>query len=124
MVLGDSPLGAWSFKARPNARGLLFSDLDLDLRGLKVTGSAGWEGTAESSASWYKGRLEGRNLADVLTAWNFAPSATSERFRLDADGRSEDSHIVHGIPPVDPHFHQYVATRLGRMRVVPPVGLG
>ncbi|BAU72634.1 YhdP family protein [Metapseudomonas furukawaii] len=87
VVLGDSPLGAWSFKARPNARGLLFSDLDLDLRGLKVTGSAGWEGTAESSASWYKGRLEGRNLADVLTAWNFAPSATSERFRLDADGR-------------------------------------
>lgn len=31
--------------------------------------------------------MEGKNLADVLKAWNFAPSATSERFRLDADGR-------------------------------------
>lgn len=87
VVLGNSPLGAWSFKARPSTRGLGFSELDLDLRGLRITGSAGWEGSAESSASWYKGRMEGKNLADVLKAWNFAPSATSERFRLDADGR-------------------------------------
>lgn len=87
VVLGDSPLGAWSFKARPVSRGVAFSELDLNLKGLKVTGSAGWEGSGESSSSWYKGRLEGKNLADVLKAWNFAPSATSERFRLDADGR-------------------------------------
>lgn len=87
VVLGDSPLGAWSFKARPNPRGVAFNELDLDLKGLKVNGSAGWEGSGESSSSWYKGRLEGKNLADVLKAWNFAPSATSERFRMDADGR-------------------------------------
>ncbi|MCY1405035.1 hypothetical protein D9M71_202620 [compost metagenome] len=87
VVLGDSPLGAWSFKARPNPRGVAFNELDLDLKGLKVSGSAGWEGSGESSNSWYKGRLEGKNLADVLKAWNFAPSATSERFRMDADGR-------------------------------------
>ncbi|GLZ83974.1 TIGR02099 family protein [Metapseudomonas resinovorans] len=87
VMLGDSPLGAWSFKARPSAKGVAFSELDLDLKGLKVSGTAGWEGAAEDSASWYKGRLEGKNLADVLKAWNFAPSATSERFRLDADGR-------------------------------------
>lgn len=87
VVLGDAPLGASSFKVRPNAKGLAFNDLDLNLKGLKVGGVAGWEGDAQSSASWYKGRLEGKNLADVLKAWNFAPSATSERFRLDADGR-------------------------------------
>ncbi|MDH4584567.1 TIGR02099 family protein [Pseudomonas sp. BN415] len=87
VVLGDSPLGGWSFKARPDAKGVNFSELNLDLKGLKVTGAAGWEGTAESSSSWYRGRMEGKNLADVLKAWNFAPSATSERFRLDADGR-------------------------------------
>ncbi|WP_271410814.1 YhdP family protein [Pseudomonas sp. Q1-7] len=87
VVLGDSPLGSWSFKARPNSRGVGFSDLDLDLRGLKIHGNAGWEGTEASSSSWYKGRMEGKNLADVLKAWNFAPSATSQRFRLDADGR-------------------------------------
>ncbi|MFC5693948.1 YhdP family protein [Pseudomonas sp. GCM10022186] len=87
VVLGDSPLGAWSFKARPDARGVVFSDLDLNLRGLKVGGRAGWEGEAGNSSSWYKGRLEGKNLADVLKAWNFAPTATSERFRMDVDGR-------------------------------------
>jgi uncharacterized protein (TIGR02099 family) len=87
VVLGESPLGSWSFKARPDAKGVVFSELDLNLRGLKVGGSAGWEGTAEGSSSWYKGRMEGKNLADVLKAWNFAPSVTSERFRMDADGR-------------------------------------
>ncbi|MDH4557599.1 TIGR02099 family protein [Pseudomonas sp. BN417] len=87
VVLGESPLGAWSFKARPDAKGVVFSDLDLNLRGLKVGGRAGWEGEAGNSSSWYKGRLEGKNLADVLKAWNFAPSATSERFRMDVDGR-------------------------------------
>ncbi|MDT4849529.1 TIGR02099: family protein [compost metagenome] len=87
VVLGDSPLGAWSFKARPGPQGVTFSNLDLNLKGLKVGGLAGWEGTAESSSSWYKGRMEGKNLADVLKAWNFAPSVTSERFRMDADGR-------------------------------------
>ncbi|MGA6107512.1 YhdP family protein [Pseudomonas solani] len=85
--LGDEPLGAWAFKARPTAQGTLFSDLDLNLKGLKITGSTGWEGAAGASSSWYKGRLEGKNLADVLLAWKFAPTATSERFRLDADGR-------------------------------------
>ncbi|WP_044872101.1 YhdP family protein [Pseudomonas sp. LFM046] len=87
VVLGDSPLGAWSFKARPSENGIAFKELNLELKGLKITGSAGWEGTAESSSSWYKGRMEGKNLADVLKAWNFAPSVTSKRFRADADGR-------------------------------------
>lgn len=84
---GDEPLGAWALKARPTPQGTLFSDLDLNLKGLKITGSTGWEGNAGASSSWYKGRLEGKNLADVLLAWNYAPTATSERFRLDADGR-------------------------------------
>ncbi len=87
VALGDEPLGAWSFKARPIAKGALFSDVDLMLKGLHLTGSGGWEGPPGASASWYQGRLEGKNLADVLLAWKFAPSATSERFRLDVDGR-------------------------------------
>ncbi|MEO4045745.1 YhdP family protein [Pseudomonas sp. CAU 1711] len=86
VMQGDALIGAWSLKARPTPQGLRFSDISLDLKGLRVGGEAGWEGAPGSSRSWYKGRLKGDNLADVLSAWGYAPSATSERFRLDVDG--------------------------------------
>lgn len=87
VLQGTQPLGAWSLKARPNAAGVQFSELNLNLKGLQVTGSAGWQGAPGSSSSWYKGRLQGQDLADVLVAWGFAPSASSESFHLDVDGR-------------------------------------
>lgn len=81
LLRGEESLGAWSLKLRPSAEGVAFSDLDLDLKGMKLGGSGGWSG----SRTWYKGRLEGADLADVLLAWGFAPSTTSEDFRLDVD---------------------------------------
>lgn len=87
VLQGDQLLGAWSLKARPTAQGVHFNELSLQLKGLQVKGAAGWEGAPGASRSWYKGRLEGANLGDVLLAWNFAPTVTSERFRLDVDGR-------------------------------------
>lgn len=83
---GDKVLGAWSLKVRPEAQGVRFDELDLDLRGLKISGSAGWRGTPGNLQSWYKGRLHGDDLGKVLKAWDFAPSVTSESFRVDADG--------------------------------------
>ncbi|MGG2395878.1 YhdP family protein [Pseudomonas sp. SH1-B] len=83
---GDKVLGAWSLKVRPEEQGVRFDDLDLDLQGLKIGGSGGWRGTPGNVRSWYKGRLQGEDLSKVLQAWDFAPSVTSERFRLDADG--------------------------------------
>ncbi len=81
--LGDDVLGAWALKLRPVSGGTEFRDIALDLKGLKITGNGGWG----SAQTWYKGRLEGRNLADVLLAWGFAPSVTSDSFRLDVDGQ-------------------------------------
>ena len=81
--LGDDLLGAWALKLRPVGTGVEFRDLALQLKGLRISGNGGWR----AGQSWYKGRLEGGNLADVLLAWGFAPSVTSESFRLDADGR-------------------------------------
>lgn len=83
---GDKTLGAWSLKARPEADGVRFDELDLDLQGLKVGGSAGWRGEPGATRSWYKGRLEGGDLGRVLLAWGFAPSVTSEGFHADVDG--------------------------------------
>lgn len=83
---GDKVLGAWSLKVRPEEQGVRFDELDLDLQGLKIGGSAGWRGAPGATRSWYKGRMQGGDLGKVLLAWDFAPSATSESFRVDIDG--------------------------------------
>ncbi|NQD79087.1 TIGR02099 family protein [Pseudomonas sp. CrR14] len=83
---GDDDMGAWSLKARPHAQGVQFSDLDINLKGLHLGGAIGWQGAPGQTRSWYKGRMQGEKLSEVLKAWGYAPSATSESFRLDADG--------------------------------------
>ncbi|WP_085664512.1 YhdP family protein [Pseudomonas sp. B5(2017)] len=84
---GDDLFGSASLKLRPTARGVTASDIDLDFKGLRIDGGGGWEGEPGGTSSWYKGRLDGKNLADVLKAWGFAPTVTSRDFRLDVDGR-------------------------------------
>ncbi|AJG15539.1 YhdP family protein [Pseudomonas asiatica] len=84
---GDDLYGSASLKLRPTARGVTASDIDLDFKGLRIDGGGGWEGEPGKTGSWYKGRLDGNNLADVLKAWGFAPTVTSRDFRLDVDGR-------------------------------------
>ncbi|MCY1398945.1 hypothetical protein D9M71_139910 [compost metagenome] len=83
----DELVGAWSVKIRPTGRGIALNGLDLGLKGMLVQGSAVWEGAPGASSSWFKGRMQGKNLADVLKAWKFAPTVTSKSFRLDVDGR-------------------------------------
>ena len=84
---GSDLLGAWSLNIRPTSRGIKLNSLNLGLKGLLLDGSGGWEGVAGASNSWYQGRLGGRNLADVLKNWGFAPSVTSEDFHVNVDGR-------------------------------------
>lgn len=84
---GDDLYGSASLKLRPTARGVTASDIDFDFKGLRIDGGGGWEGEPGKTGSWYKGRLDGKNLADVLKAWGFAPTVTSRDFRLDVDGR-------------------------------------
>ncbi|MBC3436345.1 TIGR02099 family protein [Pseudomonas sp. BW16M2] len=84
---GDDLFGSVNLKLRQTAKGMAMSDVDLDLKGLHIDGSGGWEGEPGSSSSWYKGRLDGKNLGDVLKAWGFAPTVTSRDFRMDVDGR-------------------------------------
>lgn len=84
---GPDLIGAWSLKIRPTAKGLAFNNLDLGLKGMQLKGAGGWEGTAVDSSSWYKGRLDGKNIGDVLKGWGYAPTVTSQDFHLDVDGR-------------------------------------
>jgi uncharacterized protein (TIGR02099 family) len=83
---GQEAIGSSSLKVRPHADGVLLNELDFNLKGLRVTGNAGWQGPPGASSSWYKGRMAGADLADVLLAWGFAPTASSQSFRMDVDG--------------------------------------
>ncbi|MGO1273140.1 MAG: YhdP family protein, partial [Pseudomonas helleri] len=74
---GADLLGAWSLNIRPTTRGINLNNLSLGLKGLLLEGSGGWEGVAGASNSWYRGRIGGGNLANVLQGWGFAPSVTS-----------------------------------------------
>src|SRR5471032_3304301 len=84
---GQDLVGAWSLKVRPTAKGIALNTLDMGLKGILLQGSGGWEGAPGSSSSWYKGRISGKNLADSLKGWGFAPSVTSQDFHMDVDGR-------------------------------------
>ncbi|RAI71278.1 TIGR02099 family protein [Pseudomonas fluorescens] len=84
---GQDLVGGWSLKIRPTAKGIVFNSLDLGLKGMLLVGSGGWEGAPGASSSWYKGRISGKNLADVLKNWGYAPSVTSQDFYMDVDGR-------------------------------------
>ncbi|VVN72891.1 YhdP family protein [Pseudomonas fluorescens] len=84
---GKDLVGGWSLKVRPTAKGIALNNLDLGLKGMVLQGSGGWEGQPGTSSSWYKGRLGGKNLADVLKGWGFAPTVTSRDFHMDVDGR-------------------------------------
>ena len=84
---GADLLGAWSLNIRPTPRGVNLNNLSLGLKGLLLEGSGGWDGVAGASNSWYRGRIGGGNLANVLQGWSFAPSVTSEDFKVDIDGR-------------------------------------
>ncbi|EIK95098.1 hypothetical protein PMM47T1_17865 [Pseudomonas sp. M47T1] len=86
MYQGNDLMGAWSLKIRPNGKGIALKDLDLGLKGISLVGQGSWEGPPGASASWLKGNLKGKNLADVLKAWGYAPSTTSQDFELNVDG--------------------------------------
>ena len=88
---GPDLIGAWALKVRPTTNGIAFNSLDLGLKGMVLEGDGGWEGQPGASNSWFKGRLGGKNLADVLKGWGFAPTVTSEDFHLDVDGRWQGS---------------------------------
>jgi uncharacterized protein (TIGR02099 family) len=83
---GIEPLGRWAFKARPVSGGVHFSELDLNLKGLQVAGRATWQQAGNGVRTAYSGRLAGADLADVLIAWGFAPTASSRDFHLDVEG--------------------------------------
>lgn len=86
LYLGQERLGSVAFRSQIEARAVRFADLALDLKGLQVSGELLWQYVRQGAMqSRFEGVLQGDDIAQVLAAWAFPPSISSERFQLDVD---------------------------------------
>ncbi|SDU20127.1 YhdP family protein [Halopseudomonas salegens] len=80
---GTEAVGSVRFFLRPQAEGTRVQGLDADLRGLQLQGTLDWQ--AEPQRTQFRGQLDTDDIGDVLVAWNYAPTLTSEAFHTDLD---------------------------------------
>ena len=77
---GVDLVGATRFGLRPVAAGLDIRDIDLSLRGgLQLNGNMHWG----AERTRFDGSLAASDIGKVLTAWRYAPTVTSKRFKAD-----------------------------------------
>ncbi|MEH6565648.1 MAG: YhdP family protein [Halopseudomonas sp.] len=75
---GGDPVGQVAFTLRPDSTGAQIPELSLDLRGLKVEGRMDWREAPAHSV--FEGSVSAEDIGQVLTAWKYAPTITSEQF--------------------------------------------
>ena len=77
--VGDEDYGSWRLGLRPDANGVMLTDLVADVRGLKIesVGEVYW---SRSNETRFQGTVDARNVYEVLPLWGFAPSVESESF--------------------------------------------
>ncbi|MBL4833894.1 MAG: TIGR02099 family protein [Pseudomonas sp.] len=80
---GADPVGRVSFQMRPSNLGSAIQQLEVDLRGLRLTGALGWNSLGPMSQ--FRGTLQTGNIGEVLQAWGYAPTVTSRQFTTTAD---------------------------------------
>lgn len=84
LALGPDALGGLSFASHAEADGVRFTDIAADLKGLQLQGELYWGGKPEAASS-FKGELSGTQLENILQAWGYAKSISSERFNIGLD---------------------------------------
>lgn len=78
-------LGRWELSTVPREHGVVFKDLNLELKGLNIAGELSWQQASKQNNTHFTGQLTGGNIAHVMQAWDFSPSMTSESFKVDLD---------------------------------------
>lgn len=75
--------GAWKFQLRPESGGIRFSNLEADLKGMKIetTDDVWWDRASNSTSA--AGAIYGTNLAPVLVAWGFETNVESKTFHFE-----------------------------------------
>ena len=78
---GGEAVGELRTRLRRSEQGMRLHDLDIDLRGLRLTGDLDWSGQGHSR---FDGVLQADDIGQVLRAWKYTPTLTSDTFVTDA----------------------------------------
>ncbi len=85
LYMDGQRLGRWELSTMPREHGVVFKDLNLELKGLNIAGELSWQQASKQNNTHFTGQLTGGNIAHVMQAWDFSPSMTSESFKVDLD---------------------------------------
>ncbi len=84
LELGDEPFGAWRFNVQPQGDVVRFSNLDVEVNGVRITdGDLSWNLADNRSA--FKGVVELDDLAQTLPKWDYAPSVQTDQATITVD---------------------------------------
>tara|TARA_R110002072_G_scaffold142853_5_gene288619 strand:- start:20413 stop:24477 length:4065 start_codon:yes stop_codon:yes gene_type:complete len=89
LTLAGADYGSWDFLVKSDAAGALFSDLQVNLRGLNIGNEEEpaefrWVYDGQQHRSVLNGLVSAADLAPVLSAFGYAPSIESRAARFDA----------------------------------------
>lgn len=89
LTLAGADYGSWGFLVQADAAGALFSDLQVNLRGLNIGNDEEpaefrWVYDGQQHRSVLNGLVSAADLAPVLSAFGYAPSIESRAARFDA----------------------------------------
>lgn len=87
LLLGESDYGSWRLRWSPVASGVRFDTLAFELKQVAFKGSGDWLWQGDHAETRIEGDAKADNVADILTAWGYAPSLTSEAARMSLRGQ-------------------------------------
>ncbi|MCZ6641852.1 MAG: DUF3971 domain-containing protein, partial [Gammaproteobacteria bacterium] len=91
LTVGEEDYGSWQFQIRPqlsdtgNRQGVVFENLNADVRGVVVLAPAGVVWNRADNTSRFVGDLSAGNLAEVLPLWDYAVSIETKSALLSGD---------------------------------------
>ena len=91
LVLGEEDFGSWQLRWSPVPDGVHFDSLTFDLKRVNFKGTGDWLWKAGSPETRIEGEAKAGNVADILEAWGYAPSLTSETARMSLKSQWRDA---------------------------------
>ena len=84
LAVDGEDYGRWQFGIRADDEAVAFADLAAELRGLRINSAPGVRWLRSENRSYFDGTIGADDMADVLTAWGYAPSLESQSMLTEA----------------------------------------
>ncbi len=85
VFVGEENYGSWSFNLRRSGEDIKLLNVDARIKGLNILSEAGVLWQPLHNRTFFNGSVGGRDMADILPQWEYAPSIRSESIQANAD---------------------------------------